>query len=374
MIDDSEIMAVLAECGGSQRKAAGALGIPRSTLQGRLKRMALKGYSPQHGMTRTCPDGFQVRGVSTLYDGEGNIRSQWYKTAPDWDARLKIIEATCEAMARDVPRFDPVKFSGKVYRDLLATYVFGDPHFGMLSWDEETGDNYDLQIAGQVHCRAMKYLVDAAPAAETGLVVNLGDLLHYDSMEAKTPRSGHFVDADGRYARMLDVTIKAMRTLIDEALRKHKRVHVVSAIGNHDETGALAVARCLSIAYEREKRVTVDTTPSVFNYYRFGKVLLGIHHGHTCKADKLPGVMATDRAPDWGECTHRHWLTGHIHHSSMKEYAGCTVESFNTLAGKDAYAANGGWRSQRSAQCLTYHADHGIVSRQYAFADMFKEG
>lgn len=374
MIDDSEIMAVLAECGGSQRKAAGALGIPRTTLQRRLKRMALKGYSPQHGMTKTCPEGFQVKGVSTLYDGEGNIRSQWYKTSPDWDARLKIIEATCEALASDVPKFAPIKQSGAVNKDLLATYIFGDPHFGMMGWAAETGDNYDLKIATRVHCQAMKHLVDGAPSAETALVVNLGDLLHYDSMEAKTPRSGHAVDADGRYARMLDVTIAAMRTLIDEALRKHKTVRVISAIGNHDETGALAVARCLAIAYEREKRVSVDTSPSVFNYFRFGKVLLGVHHGHTCKPDKLPGVMATDMAKDWGESVYRHWLMGHIHHASLKEYAGCTVESFNTLAGKDAYAANGGWRSQRSAQCLTYHSEYGIVGRQYVFADMFKEG
>lgn len=374
MIDDSEILAVLAECGNNQREASRRLEIPRSTLRHRLERLALKGYSPQHGMTKVCPDGFQVRGVSTLYDGEGNIRSQWYKTSPDWDARLKIIEATCEALAADVPKFAPVKQSGKVNEALLATYIFGDPHFGMMGWAEETGDNYDLQIATRVHCQAMKYLVDNAPPAEQAIVLNLGDLLHYDSMEAKTPRSGHFVDADGRYARMLDVTIKAMRTLIDEALKKHKKVHVISAIGNHDETGALAVARCLKIAYEREKRVSVDTSPSVFNYFRWGKVLLGVHHGHTCKPDKLPGVMATDRARDWGETTHRHWLMGHIHHASLKEYAGCTVESFNTLAGKDAYAANGGWRSQRSAQCLTYHSEYGIVGRQYVFADMFKEG
>lgn len=374
MIDDSEIMAALAECGGNQRAAALQLDMPRTTLQGRLNRMALRGYSPQHGMTKTCPDGFTVKGVSTLYDQHGEIRAQWYKTSADWDARLKIIERTVEVLAQDVPRYKPVPFKGKVDSRRLAAYVFGDPHFGMLSWPEETGDDWNLEIASRVHCQAMRYLVENAPPAETGLVVNLGDLLHYDSMEAKTPRSGHFVDADGRYARMLDVTICAMRTLIDEALKKHKKVHVISAIGNHDETGALAVARCIRIAYEKEKRVTVDTTPSVFNYYRFGKVLLGVHHGHSCKIDKLPGVMATDRARDWGECDYRHWLIGHIHHASLKEFAGCSVESFNTLAGKDAYATNGGWRSNRSAQCLTYDSEYGIVGRTYAFADMFKEG
>lgn len=371
MKEDSEIIAAY-EKHGTIRGAARELEMHHSSVHERIKRLALKGYSPKHDMTKTVPEGYMVKGVSSYYNKDGNLAGQWVKSSADWDARMQIIERACDAMMAELPRIERIKHSGKVNERQLAVYVFGDPHFGMLAWNDETGDNWDLQIATQVHCQAMQYLVDGAPHAETGLVVNLGDLLHYDSMEAKTPRSGHAVDADGRYARMLDVTIVAMRYLVTEALKKHKKVHVISAIGNHDETGALAVARMLKIAFENNPRVTVDTTPSVFNYFRFGKVFLGVHHGHSCKADKLPGVMASDRAKDWGESTHRHWLTGHIHHSSLKEYAGCTVESFNTLAGKDAYAANGGWRSQRSAQCLIFDKEFGMAGRLYAFAEMFK--
>ena len=83
--------------------------------------------------------------------------------------------------------------------------------------------------------------------------------------------------------------------------------------------------------------------------------------------------MATDRAKDWGETVHRHWLMGHVHHESKREYAGVTVESFNTLAAKDAYAASGGWRSGRSMQSLVFHRVHGEVARSKVHAAMYEE-
>lgn len=300
------------------------------------------------------------------------MAGQWVKTDRDRDALLLAMQEAINAMTADLPRVKPRKAKGAWRTDLLTVYPIGDPHIGMLSWPDETGEDWNLDIARQVHADAMAALVAAAPASDTALVINLGDALHFDSMEAKTPRSGHMLDADGRYAKIIDVAITTMRQCIESALAKHKHVRVICVPGNHDETGGLWLARLLAIAYEREPRVTVDTTPGLFAYYRFGKVLLGVHHGHTCKPDKLPGVMAADRARDWGETEHRIWLTGHVHHESRKEYAGVTVESFGTLAAKDAYATNGGWRSGRSMQALVFHAEHGEVARSRVTAKMFE--
>src|SRR6185312_2538021 len=64
---DDEVIAALESC-GSINKAAKHLGVARYGLQARVKRLALKGYSPAHDMTHTVPDGFKVKGVSTYYD------------------------------------------------------------------------------------------------------------------------------------------------------------------------------------------------------------------------------------------------------------------------------------------------------------------
>lgn len=373
VITDDELLAVLAECGNSQRKAAQQTGLARSTIQARLKKLALRGHSPAHDMTHTVPDGYLVKGVSTLYKPDGSIAAQWVKSAADNDRREELMRESLRAMSDDLPQVASREASGSWQDDLLTVYPIGDPHIGMLAWHEETGDSWDLSIAERLHCSAIDALVQAVPATRKAVIVNLGDAFHYDSMEAKTPRSGHMLDADGRYAKMIRVGVKVMRQCIESALSKHETVHVISATGNHDETGALWLSLLLSHVYANEPRVTIDTSPAVFNYYRFGKVLLGVHHGHTCRAEKLPAVMAADRAKDWGETEHRFWLCGHIHHASMKEYPGVSVESFGTLAGKDAYAANGGWRSVRNMQAIVYHAEFGEVARSRVIPDMFAE-
>lgn len=331
------------------------------------------GNAQAYGIDAPLPIGLKLKGTTTLTDLRSGERVlQWVKADEDAVAQKSALEAAVKAMAEKLPRIEPRKVKGSFKADLMTGYPIGDPHIGMYSWREETGEDWDLEIARKVHCSAMDTLVEAAPATETALICNLGDLLHYDSMEAKTPRSGHMLDADGRYAKVIDVAVMTIRQCIESALQKHKTVRVVNVRGNHDETGALWMARLLATTYEREPRVVIDISPSVFNYYRFGKVLLGMHHGHSCKPEKLPGVMAADRAKDWGEAMHRYWWQGHIHHESKKEYPGCSVESFNTLAAKDAYANDGGWRSGRTMQSIVYHREHGEVARSRVNAAMFE--
>lgn len=361
-VTDDDIIAALRE-NGSQDKAAAALGINRRTLQRRMPRLARKGYSPAHDMRHHVPDGFEVRGVSSLYGRNGELVAQWVKSGQDDERQQNLLRVAVAAMVEDLPRLKPRKASGAYLPHLLAGYPIGDGHIGMLAWGEECGEDWDLSIAERTHCGAMAALVDAAPAAEVALVGNLGDWLHYDSLAAVTPRSGHNLDADGRYAKMVRVAIKVMRQCIESALSKHRIVHVVNAPGNHDETGALWLSAALAHIYEDEPRVVVETTPSLFAYHRHGKVLLGIHHGHTCKPKDLGGVMATDRAKDWGETEFRYWWGGHIHHESVIELPGCRFESFNTMAAKDAFAANGGWRSARNMKCIVYHDQFGEVAR-----------
>lgn len=366
--DEQFITAVQAN--PNSRHLAEVLGLSMRTIQERKARLAHQGFSPEHGLRAPYPDGFRMGKVTIHRNAAGEIQNTWERMCGDEERRAEIQQIAYQAMLEDLPRLAPVKLSTAVRKDLLAVYPIGDPHVGMYAWDEESGDNWDLKIAEQVHCDAMHLLVQSTPATHTAVVVNLGDLYHYDGLVAKTPQSGHALDADGRYAKMIRVGVKIMRRCVASALLKHQHVHVINAPGNHDETGAMWLSVALSIAYENEPRVTVDLNPSVFAYYRWHKVLLGVHHGHSCKPAALAGVMAADRAKDWGETEHRHWLMGHIHHESKKEFPGVMVESFGTLAAKDAYAAKGGWRSNRTIQGIVYHQEHGEVARTKVSAAM----
>jgi hypothetical protein len=236
----------------------------------------------------------------------------------------------------------------------------GDPHLGMHAWAAETGANFDLKIAEQNLIAAADHLVDLAPAAEQALVISLGDMFHSDNKMSTTTR-GTFVDTDTRWPKVLAVGIRTMRRIVDQALLKHKRVRVICASGNHDDLTSLALSLCLANFYEKDPRVDVDTSPDAFRWHRFGECLLGVAHGDDIKLADLHAVMTVDRQKDWGDTRWRYWYTGHVHHESVKELPGVTVETFRTLAPKDAWHAKKGYRSGQDMRLHVWHKQHGKI-------------
>jgi len=162
---------------------------------------------------------------------------------------------------------------------------------------------------------------------------------------------------------MVRAVIRSTRQMIDKALLRHGELHIIVEIGNHDLSNSVFLMECLSALYEKEPRVTVDTSPRHFHYFTFGKTLVGIHHGHGVKLDKLPLIMAADRPKDWGETKYRYWWTGHIHTDTMKDFVGCRVESFRVLPPEDAWAANKGYRSMSDMKAIVLHKEFGEVAR-----------
>jgi biotin operon repressor len=363
-ITDEDLVVLLTK-GLSQKAIAAQLGMAKSSINERVQRLIKKGYSPKHDMTHLVPDGFKVKGVSSLYNKYGQLSAQWVKSSEDKERQLEILTEMCQGFIQDLPKVLPVTIYNEhlIHEDKLAVYPLGDPHIGMLSWAEETGDNWDLKIAEEVFCGIFDRVVKTAPRCKQALIVNLGDFFHVDNTEGTTSRSGNHLDKDGRYAKMIQVGVKIIRQMIKTALEHHEIVTVMNVIGNHDDTGSVFLSIALKHIYENEPRVIINDQPSPFHYYKFGKVLIGAHHGHTCKMDKLPGVMAADKAKDWGDTQFRYWLTGHIHHDSKQEYPGCMVESFRTLAAKDAYATYGGWRAGQDTKCIVMHKLYGEIER-----------
>lgn len=351
---------------GSIKKAAKALGKSKTAVQEAVKRVkdraSLQGYAPDKDMIHTAPDTHFVKGTSTLYK-EGEAVLQWVKTSQKAEDQYKAMREAVESLADDLPRIKPIESNASPADDLLAVYPMGDPHLGLLCWGEETGDNHNLEIGVNDLCNAVHRLVNTAPSCKQALIINTGDYFHSDTMDNMTRRSGHHLDVDGRWMKIMRAGIKAMRQCIESALEKHDHVTVINVIGNHDDHSSMFLSVCLANVYENEPRVTINDAPTATHYYRFGNNLIGTHHGNNIKADKLPLVMATERAIDWGDTLYRVWYTGHVHHDSVKEYSGCTVETVRTLAGKDAYAVSHGYSAHRDMKCVVHHREHGEIER-----------
>lgn len=313
-----------------------------------------------------APDGMFVRSVSSLVDGQtGAVKQQWVKSDKIKEAESKqLIEAIKAAFADDpkVPMIAAPEISNA---DLLTVYPMGDPHLGMYAWAAETGTDFDLEIAERNLVAATVRLVLASPPSEEALIVNVGDFFHGDTSANRTLRSGHALDVDTRWSKVLRVGARTMRTCIDTALTRHNRVRVVNEIGNHDEHTSQAMTLALGMLYESNPRVSFDDSPAKFHYHVFGKNLIGITHGDTVKPDALGGIMATDMPEAWGATKFRVWLTGHVHNRRVFELPGCLVESFRTLAGKDSWTAASGYRAGRDMQSIVLHREFGERERHH---------
>jgi len=341
---------------GSNNKAAKALGAGRRTIDEgieRIKKAANVYHSP----------GFNVKGKSTLFDGEGNVKVEWVKTERDHEKNELLVESIKDVFEDYKGLSKPIKSPKSCKKDLLTIYPMGDPHVGMFSWAEETGESFDVKIAEKNLNQAVDILIDDAPPSDTALILNTGDFFHSDSQANMTARAGNQLDVDSRWARVLQIGVQIMIRCTQKALTKHRKVIVKNVIGNHDEHTSQVLAVALNCFFHNNKRVEIDTSPSKFWYYKFGKNLFGATHGDTAKPDKLPGIMATDQPKWWGETEYRYWLTGHIHHDSEKEFPGCKWMAFRTLATKDAWHTAQGYRSQRDMQSITYHREYGEESR-----------
>jgi hypothetical protein len=354
---------------GSQRAAAKELnkahGTIANTVQSIKKRAEKRGYSPEHDLTHILPESLTLKGTSTLYHKEKGQILQWVKTQADKEVQAQqILEAIKDALEEYRGKSEPVHHVGFDPVNGLTAYVMGDAHFGMLAHQDETKiDDFDSEIAYRIMQGAVDYLVHSSPPTKNALFVNVGDALHVDNRQNKTPGHGHPLDADSRYYRIIKVFVWAMIHAIRRMLEKHDFLTVINAAGNHDPDSTQWIQLALALYFDNEPRVDIIQDPGHYYRYRYENVLLGVTHGDGAKMEELPNIMAHLWAQEWGQTIHRHWITGHIHHKTVKEFNGCKVESFNTLAPSDAWHAKSGYFAAREMHSMIFHPEHGLVAR-----------
>ncbi len=352
---------------GSQSAAARALGMNRKTFTGRLDQAARRGI-----VTSECvaiqpnqgpPEGYKLKGTSTYYDKDGLVRGQWVKTNAAIEELQAMQKAVFEQMCSELKPLKKIAAPKRCDQDLLTLYTLTDCHVGMLAWDKETGADWDLAIAENTICEMFIRMIDAAPASAVGIVNQLGDFLHFDSLVPLTPTSHHVLDADSRYQKVVDAAVRILRRVIEHALTKHEKVQVYMIEGNHDPTGSVWLRVMFAHLYEKNQRVTVGLSPNPYEAYQHGLNLIGFHHGHLAKKEKLPLLFAAKFPQMWGATEFRVVHVGHLHNVVEQEHAGISVYQHPTVAAPDAYAARNGWLSKRQATSMTYDKNDGEINR-----------
>jgi hypothetical protein len=319
------------------------------------------------------PDPKVVDKVATYTNGQGRVIGQWTTEKRTEAQRVELFEQFVEQLNNRIEYVKPLAPKQAFhYKDQLAVYPIGDLHCGMLAWALETlAENWDLPITASLIRQATTYLMDTSPPCDTCFIPFMGDFFHYDGYRPETPEHHNLLDAEGRMPKMIKVGWEIIEGMIDAALLRHNNVHVVFEKGNHDPSTAQVTSQFLKRLYRDNPRVHIDDGPAWYHKFVFGKNLIGVTHGNNCKIAELPSVMAATWPKEWGDTTHRVWFTGHVHHKSVQEFRGCSVETLSVLPPSDAFAARSGYKSERAMIALVLHKEFGEIDRRTVRPEMF---
>lgn len=364
-----EILIELVSCRCPKRTAA-TLAIPLpyvySTFKAALARAARQGYCPEQGLTTKYPDGYVMGKVTVQRGKDGEVERTWERMCAETNKQMELAKQAIQALCEDIEPY-PVSDNSHVGfcdEDLMVNIPIGDAHIGMLAWGEECGANYDLKIAEGLHKQAIDMLINSTPMAASCTIIDLGDFLHADNLSGITSRGGNVMDMDARYHKVVRAAVRISNYYIQQALKKFKYVTYRPEIGNHNDVGAIWMQELLSILYANEPRVTIGNAAGGVYFWQHGLCFFGSHHGHLIKFDKLPAIMAAEVMDKHIETKYRKFYCGHVHHKSLRssDFNTCEVQTYRTLAPKDAYASSHGYNAPRNITAETWHKRLGEIS------------
>jgi hypothetical protein len=307
-------------------------------------------------------------GKITYQVADGKVERMWPRVTPDDNMRAAAMREMVAAMANELPRAEPVNTHQIGSADKCNQFTVTDYHFGMMAWGEETGGaDTDLKLQEVLWCKWWSYAVRHAPEADTAILAQLGDLLHFDGMKSITPAHGHVLDSDSRFSKIVRTVIRCMRFAVRELLKTHRHVHLIFSDANHDEASEVWLRELFAMHFEDEPRVTVDRSPGSYNVFEWGLTSLFYHHGHKKRSKGPQGVDTTwvGRFREvFGRTRFSYGHTGHLHSDDMfSSNTGIKVERHETLAAPSSYEANAGYNSGRSAKVITYSKRFGQCGR-----------
>lgn len=354
----------LYESGLSHRQIAAKLGIDHAAsvraCQAARKKL---GADPSPGLSaalaETRLDGLEASHGWIKTDGA----SVFFKNTAMQIAGEDAIESMVRAFS-DIPAAPPARAPGWTADALLNVIPIPDAHVGMFSWRRETGENYDLKLATARVTETVCDLVHSMPAADTTLLLNLGDFTHADDDTSQTPTSKHNLDTDGRHFKTLDAAIQIIAASIDSALRVSRFVIYRGLPGNHDPHTCRAITLALAQRYREEPRVDIIKDPSSHFFMEWGNVLIGAHHGDGVTPERLVLNMAA-ACDFWrgGRDQYRHLYTGHLHHLKSADIGGVLWEQLRAVCPKDAHAAKHAYSARAAMVGVTFDKLKGEINR-----------
>lgn len=324
-------------------------------------------------------------------DEDGNPAGQYmegHSKRGDWDTKKNKKYSIKVRLRKKKEVFDAEKFKRELVEsvNLVSPYTprreyvssgnhcleinIFDLHLSLLTWEGETGENYDNKIAQERFFSAIeRFIAHAQTYGIDQILFPFGnDFFNSDSdYPYPTTTNGTPMDNDLRWQK----SFKLGREMIINAVNRLSEIAPVALLGvpdNHAHQKTFYLGDVLDVRYENDENVTVDNLPKTRKYFKYGKNLIGFEHGKDVPESRLLMLMPQEEPLLWAETKYREWHRGHFHSTkktfTMKEgdTQGISIHYMKSLKGKDAYEYSRGYESIGGAEAFIWHKTDGKIA------------
>ena len=293
--------------------------------------------------------------------------------------KRKVIEIRARdaisRMIEDARQFAPVYPEIQYQKssdDLLYEIGFPDLHFGRLTWNEESGEDYDVKIAEKAARESVGQLLAYVKGVRIGrILLPLGNDFFNVNGSQETTFMGTKQNEDTRWQKTFVLARRLLVELVDSC-STIAPVDVLIVPGNHDKERMFYMGDALECWFHNNPNVKVNNQAARRKYYSFGANLIGFTHGSDEKLSQLPSIMAYESPELWGGSIHREWHLGDKHHKAdlihkTREENGVVIRILRSLAALDEWTYTKGYiGAERAAEGFLWHPRQGVVAQYTA--------
>jgi len=236
---------------------------------------------------------------------------------------------------------------------LEVTYV--DPHNGLLAWQAESGENYDLKIAQERFLKCVWDIVSRCKHKKIKRIIlcMLGDVLH-TANDNQTTEKGTFQSVDGRYVKITDTTEATIVNVI-AILKSIAPVEVVWVSGNHSRISEYLVMRSVEKSFSDVK---FDIAPNPIKSIQIGNAMVGLAHGDMPKKNITNNVDREARMIGGIKYIEQH--CGHFHSEITTWVNGIIVRYLPSLCSSSAWEHQQGYLNFKAMISFVWSEENGI--------------
>lgn len=197
--------------------------------------------------------------------------------------------------------------------DRLTVINIADAHFGRLSWNGETGCDYDQEIATNRFKYVIERTIDRQRSEKTGhaLVIIGNDLFNSDNPNDTTTKGTQQYN-DVRWKKMYGIVLKVWIEALTDLEKEFPHIRVQLCPGNHDMVMSFTLFLALGLYFKDSKVIEFSENIQKTQAYVFGKNLIITDHCEMNQKRFLESITKVF-AKEWGQTEYRTALVNHIH-------------------------------------------------------------